>query len=112
MHIKNGRQSNREPHSHLLFLRLLGEPALRVDRAILGADALTGQANRLFRPSSNPPTVAEMAAVIMEHRGKKLGSKKIENVLRELESLSDTGISTDTILISGSVWEGRDDWGK
>ena len=35
------------------------------------------------------PTVAEMAAVIMEHQAKKLGEKDIERILAELESMSD-----------------------
>jgi hypothetical protein len=34
-------------------------------------------------------TVAEMAAVIMEHQGKKLGEKDLDRILTELESLSD-----------------------
>ena len=35
------------------------------------------------------PTVAEMAAVIMEHQGKRLGEEELEHMLGELESLSD-----------------------
>jgi len=35
------------------------------------------------------PTVAAMAVVITEHRGKKLGEKKLNRILTELESLSD-----------------------
>jgi len=35
------------------------------------------------------PTVAEMAAVINEHQGKKLSRKELEMILTELESLSD-----------------------
>ena len=35
------------------------------------------------------PTIAEMAAVIMEHQGKRLGEEELERVLGELESLSD-----------------------
>jgi len=35
------------------------------------------------------PTIAEMAAVIMEHQGKRLGEKDLDRMLGELESLSD-----------------------
>jgi len=35
------------------------------------------------------PTVAEMAAVIAEHEGKKLGQTEMESVLTELESLTE-----------------------
>jgi acyl carrier protein len=35
------------------------------------------------------PTVAEMAAVIMEHQTKKLGEKDLERILAELESMSE-----------------------
>ncbi len=35
------------------------------------------------------PTVAEMAMVIAEHQGEELGSEKLENILNELEALSD-----------------------
>ena len=35
------------------------------------------------------PTVAEMAAVITEHQGKKLGEKEIDSIVTELESLTD-----------------------
>jgi len=35
------------------------------------------------------PTVAEMAAVIMEHQGKRLGEEDLDRMLGELESLSD-----------------------
>jgi len=35
------------------------------------------------------PTVAEMAAVIMEHQAKKLGQEELDRILAELESLSD-----------------------
>ncbi len=35
------------------------------------------------------PTVAEMAMVIAEHQGEELGSEKLENILNELERLSD-----------------------
>ena len=38
---------------------------------------------------SEAPTVAEMAAVIAEHRGKKLGKADLERMLAELESFSD-----------------------
>jgi hypothetical protein len=37
----------------------------------------------------NSPTVAEMAVVISNHQGKKLGENELERVLTELESLSD-----------------------
>jgi non-ribosomal peptide synthetase component F len=35
------------------------------------------------------PTVAEMASVIVEHQYKRLDKKELENILNELESLSD-----------------------
>jgi hypothetical protein len=35
------------------------------------------------------PTVAEMAGVIAEYRYRKLGKNELENVLNDLESLSD-----------------------
>jgi len=35
------------------------------------------------------PTIAAMAAVIMEHQGKRLGEEELERVLGDLESLSD-----------------------
>ena len=35
------------------------------------------------------PTVAEMASVIVEHQYKKLGKIDLENILNELESLSE-----------------------
>jgi amino acid adenylation domain-containing protein len=35
------------------------------------------------------PTVAEMASVIVEHRYRKLGKNELENILNELEALSD-----------------------
>jgi amino acid adenylation domain-containing protein len=35
------------------------------------------------------PTIAEMAAVIMEHQAKKLGEKDLERILAELESMSE-----------------------
>ena len=35
------------------------------------------------------PTIAEMAAVIMEHRGKQLGDDELERILDELELMSD-----------------------
>ena len=35
------------------------------------------------------PTVAEMAAVIIEHRGKLLGEEELERLLSELELMSD-----------------------
>jgi amino acid adenylation domain-containing protein len=35
------------------------------------------------------PTVAEMAAVIAEHKGKKLGQTEMESILTELESLTE-----------------------
>jgi acyl-coenzyme A synthetase/AMP-(fatty) acid ligase/acyl carrier protein len=35
------------------------------------------------------PTVAEMSALINEHQGKKLSGKELEQILTELESLSD-----------------------
>jgi uncharacterized coiled-coil protein SlyX len=35
------------------------------------------------------PTVAAMSAVITEHQGKKLGEKKLNRILTELESLTD-----------------------
>lgn len=40
---------------------------------------------RLF----DSPTVAEMAVVIMEHQGKRLCNEEIENILAEIESLSE-----------------------
>jgi acyl carrier protein len=40
---------------------------------------------RLF----DSPTVAEMAVVIMEHQGKRLCNKEIENILAEIDSLSE-----------------------
>ena len=42
-----------------------------------------------LRAMSEAPTVAEMAAVIAEHRGKKLGKADLERMLAELESFSD-----------------------
>jgi len=38
------------------------------------------------------PTVAEMAAVINEHPGKKLSEKELEQILTEVESLSDVEV--------------------
>jgi uncharacterized coiled-coil protein SlyX len=35
------------------------------------------------------PTIAEMAAVITEHQGKRLGQAELERLLGELEALSD-----------------------
>jgi acyl carrier protein len=35
------------------------------------------------------PTIAQMAAVIMEHQGKQLGQEDLKRILDELESLSD-----------------------
>jgi hypothetical protein len=35
------------------------------------------------------PTVAEMARVIAEHQGNKLGERELERILREVEALSD-----------------------
>jgi acyl-coenzyme A synthetase/AMP-(fatty) acid ligase/acyl carrier protein len=35
------------------------------------------------------PTVAEMASVILEHQYKKLGKNELENIMNELESMSD-----------------------
>jgi amino acid adenylation domain-containing protein len=35
------------------------------------------------------PTIAEMAAVILKHRGQRLGEKELERMLGELEALSD-----------------------
>jgi hypothetical protein len=35
------------------------------------------------------PTVAEMAAVITEYQGKKLGEKELDSIVAELESLTE-----------------------
>src|SRR4029077_10324857 len=35
------------------------------------------------------PTITEMAAVITEHQGKKVGEKELDRILTELESLTD-----------------------
>jgi len=35
------------------------------------------------------PTVAEMAAVITDHRGRKIGVEELDRILTELESLSE-----------------------
>ena len=42
-----------------------------------------------FQSLFQTPTVAEMATVIMEHQGKRLGEEELERMLGELESLSD-----------------------
>jgi amino acid adenylation domain-containing protein len=78
----------------------LDEVGIRDDFFDLGGDSLS--ANRVMssvlqhfqleiplEALFQSPTVAEMAAVINEHQGKKLSGKQLKQILTELESLSD-----------------------
>ena len=51
------------------------------------------------------PTIAEMAGMIVGHQGRQLGDKGLENILSELESLSDAEAQRRVSEINSSITE-------
>ena len=53
------------------------------------------------------PTVAAMAAVIMQHQGKRLGKKELERILNEIESLPNEDVQRLLAEVATSPIEGE-----